>query len=102
MIPSLSRRSMNTTSPREKRCGPSAGARAASPQILLLRRLHRRHALQFENVLDRGDLLLDLVDPTVTPDLCENLAHRADRGADRVIGVDDDPDFSQSAHLGLG
>ena len=38
--------------------------------------------LQFEYVLDRSDLLVDLVDSAVAADLRKDLTHRANRGAD--------------------
>src|ERR1700723_1680464 len=64
---------------------PAADRSRARPrlaQVLLLRRLHRRNALQVENLLDRGDPLVDLVNPAVAADLRKSLAHRAHGGAD--------------------
>src|SRR5262245_37074223 len=65
------------------------------------------HTLQIEHVLDGGDAALHAVDAAFAADLGESLAHGADRGANRMIAPDQQPDLSERTyprhrHLGIG
>src|SRR5215472_18961111 len=87
------------------RCTASSGSLqipVGLAQIFLLERLHLRHPLQFENLFDRDDALVDIVNTAIGPDLGEHLPHRGDSRTDRMIAVDDHADIAELADPRLG
>src|ERR1043165_9228403 len=78
--------------------GPASSLPLTQESLLVV--LDLAHALQFEHVVDRGDARFHAVDTAVLADLCEGLAHGADRSADRVVAPDQQPDLLQFAHAG--
>src|SRR3984893_1703686 len=71
-----------------------------STQKAVFQLAHPVVTLQGENLGDRGNAALDAGDAAFDKNTSKGRSHSGNGRADRVVGANDQPDLSQSRHIG--